>query len=170
MALTAVLAAASFGVGALGAWQQYQEGQYAKDVSRVEAQSLRQQAQYAQQAAGEQIAAQDYEAEHQIAQGRANVAASGIEETEGSPALMSFTSANQQRINDMYTKYAANVQSAGYDTQASITTSEGEQAAVGAEAAATLDVASSALGSVKEATTPSFAFTSTSGTPGTLWP
>lgn len=139
------LAAATFGAGALQAWQTYQEGQYEKDIAGVEAQSIRQQAQYAQQTAGQQIAQQDYEAAHQLASARAGVAASGISETEGSPELIQYTSANQQRINDMYTKYAANVESAGFDTQAALTQSAGEQAARGAEAGATLGLVSSGI-------------------------
>lgn len=144
------LAAATVAVGALGSYQEYKEGQYAKGADETAAASLRQQARYAEQEAGMKIAQQDYAAEHQIAAGTATMAASGIEETEGSPELMRYTSANQARINDIYTKYAANIQAAGFDTQASITQSLGEETARGAEAAATLDFASDVIGAARQ--------------------
>lgn len=139
------LAAVTFGVGALQSWQQYQSGQYAKEAAAVTATSLRREAQYTEQTVGEQIQQQEYEAQHALASATAGVAASNIVETEGSPELIRFTSANQQRLNDMYTKYAANVQAAGLKTQANIEKAMGEQTATGAEAGATLGLVSSGI-------------------------
>lgn len=145
MAALIAMAVAQFAVSALKGWQTYEEGQYEKDVAKVQAESLLRQSQEVQQTAGMKIAEQDYIAQHQLAQAKATTAAAGIEETEGSPQLMQFTSMNQQRVNDLYTKYAANVESAALDTQASVVKAEGEQAAVGAEAAATLGTISGGI-------------------------
>lgn len=141
----AALAGVMMGIQALQSLQQVQQGRYAAGVAATEAQSMREQAQETKFSAGQQIEQQDYAASHQLAAATAGIAASGISETEGSPELIRYTSANQQRLNDMYTRYAANVQAAGLKTEADITESEGQQVLQGAEIGAITGFAGAAI-------------------------
>lgn len=133
MALTAVLAAASFGMQGLSSLAEFRQGQYANEQAKAEARQLQVQAQIAQVNAGQKIAEQDYRASHILSRITSVAAASGIESGEGSTAEVYNASAEEARINDMYTKYAANVESSQLEYQAQLTRSEGKQELAAAE-------------------------------------
>jgi hypothetical protein len=140
------LAVASFAMGAMQSLSTYSQGQFGQEMANRQAQIDDQNAQIAQQQAGMQIASQDYQAEHQLAAVKASTAASGIVAEEGSPKLVATTSANQQEINDMYTKYAANIQSSNYYAQAALTKAMGQQGATAADISAGTGLISSGIG------------------------
>lgn len=126
------LAGAWAGTGILssvvGGLAQYQQGQFAKEVASRQSEALESQAQQVQQQAGAEIARQDYQATHIISSMRAATAASGITE-EGSPATILAESVDEAQLNDMYTKYAANIQSSNLRYQGVIGKSVAEEQA-----------------------------------------
>jgi len=130
--MAVALPAAFGGLGALtstiGAIAQYQQGQYAKTVAGREAAAYDIQAKQVQQEAGQQIEVQDYQASHLLGRLVAGTGASGIT-SEGSPNVMYNTSADEALLNDMYTRYAANVKSTGLEYQGTLTRAGGAQEA-----------------------------------------
>jgi len=127
-----VMAGGTFGLGTAASviqgLAQYNQGQFAKEVAGRQAGALTIQAQQVQQQAGAQIAEQDYKAAHIISSMRAGTGASGITE-EGSPATVEATSVDEARLNDMYAKYAANIQSTNLYYQGQIDVGEAQQEA-----------------------------------------
>ena len=165
MALATILAGTSLAMGAVGSLAQYQQGQYASEVARRQSEALQQQSQYVQQTAGQQINAQDYRASHVLSSIQAKAAAGGIESTEGSTGQIFEASAEEARINDMYTKYAANVQSKQLEYQGTLGKIEGQREADAAKIGAVGGLISSGIksyGAYKEYINPFDEFTSAS--------
>ena len=123
------LAAASFGMSAMGAWGQYQQGQEARNMAVRNAEELQIQAKQAMYNAGQEVNTADYKAAHLIARMSAGTAAGGVDEASGSSKLAITESAEQQKLNDMYTRYAGKVQGAALDYKATTTKIEGQEAA-----------------------------------------
>lgn len=121
---------AGLGAGSslLGAWQQYQSGQFDKQVAVANAEQMEQQARQVQQQAGADIAAGDVVAAQRLAGQVTRTAASGITE-EGTPAFMMHGSEEEAALNDMYDTYAANMKANSLYYQASMTKTIGEQKA-----------------------------------------
>jgi len=147
MSVLGILAGAAFATSALQSWATFQQGQFQKEMAYAQADVMKQQAQQTKQEAGMQIGAADYAAVHQLAAVKAGTAAAGIEPAEGSPAFIQATSVHQQQINDMYTKYAANVRASDLYTQASLTQAAGEEAAQAADIQAVTGLISGGISS-----------------------
>lgn len=128
MAMVA-LAAASFGMSAMSAFGKYQEGQEARNMSIRQAEADEIQAKQAVYNAGQKVNEDDYKAAHIIARMQATTAAGGVDETSGSSKLAITESAEQQKLNDMYTRYAGKVQGMSLDYAGTLGKIQGQEAA-----------------------------------------
>lgn len=124
-----LMAAAAFTSSAGKAWSDYQQGQEARNMAIRNAEEMQQQAKEAVYNAGQEVNAADYKAAHLIARMSATSAATGIDESSGSSKLAITESAEQQKLNDMYTRYAGKVAASGLDYNAITTKVQGEEAA-----------------------------------------
>jgi hypothetical protein len=120
-------AAGQMAVSAMSSYSTYEQGQYANTAARRQAQILQQKSQYIQQAAGVKISQDDYNAEQLMSRIQVSAVASGVQPGTGSAKLMTDISGQQQRINDMFTKYSANIASANLQESAAIEESQGKQ-------------------------------------------
>lgn len=127
MPVPVAMAAVSMGISAMQAWGQYQTGQEARNYSIRSAEALQQQAKYDVFSAGEKVSQDDYRASHLIARMQSVAAASGVDPTSGSPALTTIDSAEQAKLNDMYTAYAGKVQGQALDYQGTLLKVQGEE-------------------------------------------
>jgi len=132
MSLTTLLAGGVAGLGTttslIQGLAQYNQGQFGKEVASRQAEALEIQARQVQQQAGAQIADQDYKAARILSSMRAATGASGVTE-EGSPSTVMAESVDEAKLNDMYTKYAANLQSTNLYYQGQIGKDVAEQGA-----------------------------------------
>lgn len=135
MAPSTLLAGTFGGLGAttslISSLAQYQQGQYASEVAGRQAQAMEVQSRQVQQEAGAQVAAEDWKSSHMLSRMAASSAASGVT-SEGSPSAVFGASAEEAQINDMYTRYAANVKSSSLIYQADITRAMGAREAAAA--------------------------------------
>lgn len=125
----AALAAVSMGMSAMSAWQTYQQGQEQRNQSIRQAEALQVQGQQAQISAGQKIGEDDYKAGHIIARMQSLAAASGVDETSGSTAMAATTSAEEAKLNDMYTKFAGQVQKSDLDYEGTLAKISGQEKA-----------------------------------------
>ena len=117
--IVAVSAVAGTGVAVASS---IQAGEERRKAGKFQANELNQQALEAKQSAGIKLAQQDQRAMAILSSIRATSAASGVSPESGSPLLDYATSSEQAQLNDMYTKYAANLTASGLNSQAQLTT------------------------------------------------
>jgi hypothetical protein len=90
-----------------------------------------QQAQLDVQAAAAKVSANDYGAEETLAKIRSGAGAAGVVSTTGSPALVATRSAEQAKINDMYTMYTGRLASVRDLYAGEVARWQGNQALIG---------------------------------------
>lgn len=105
--VTAIIAAAEIGLSLYGSSK---GGSAADEAGIAEQQEYQYQAASDWQMAGQKITADDYRAGHVLSAITTKSAASGVSEESGSKEMLYNTDADEQRVNDMYEKYAGNVQ------------------------------------------------------------
>jgi hypothetical protein len=86
-----------------------------------------QQAKVATFSANQQINQQDYEANQTLARIRASAGAAGVDSSGGSVKVDTDTSANNARLNDIYTKFSGNFASSQELYKGSIAQYQGNQ-------------------------------------------
>src|SRR6516164_9831460 len=106
MALTTIVAGAGLGLGAVQSFSTMQQGQFANQMARRQAQLMTQQSKYVQQQAGMKMASDDYNAIQLLSRIRVGAAASGADPGEGSARDLTEVSAHHARLQDMFTKYS----------------------------------------------------------------
>lgn len=104
------------------------QGQQQRKAAEFQSKELEQQALETKQQAGLQVAAQDQRSARILSSIRTSAAASGIEISSGSPLESYNVASEQSQLNDMYTKYAANLLSQGQQSQAELTRWGGKNA------------------------------------------
>src|SRR5215472_15795192 len=127
MAMMTALAATAMTASALSSWSTYQQGQFANTAARHQAQIYQQQARFVQQQAGLKMSQDDYNAMQLMGRLKVGAAAGGIDPSVGSPQMLFEESAQQTRINDIFTQYSANIRAANLQETAAITTATGEE-------------------------------------------
>jgi hypothetical protein len=125
--LALAAAGGSMAASTLGAISTYEQGQFANTAARRQAQILQKKSQYVQQAAGIKISTDDYNAEQLMSRIQVSAVESGVQPGQGSAKIMTELSGQQQRINDMFTKYSANVESANLQESAAIEVAQGKK-------------------------------------------
>ena len=128
MALTAILAGAGLGLSAVQAASTISQSRYGVAVADAQSKFAMQQSKYIQQQAGLKMSADDYNAAQLLGRLRVQGAAAGGAPELGSSEVLYETSAQQQRINDMFTKYSANIESANLQYEAELGKSEAKRA------------------------------------------
>jgi hypothetical protein len=101
----AVAMVAMAGMSAAG---QVMQGQNQAKADLNQGRELSQQASEEKQAAGQEIANEDYKATQTLGRVSANAGAAGVTQ-EGSVATVKMNSEAEQTTNDMYTKYSGNL-------------------------------------------------------------
>ena len=119
-----------------------QQGEEQKKGADFQKRQLELQALEAKQTAGMKVAAQDARAAAILSSIRATSAASGVDPSSGSPLQDYTTSSEQAQLNDMYTKYAGNIQAQGAEAQGALTEYGGKNAQSAGYLTATGDVIS----------------------------
>lgn len=123
--IAAIAAVAGTAVSASAAAQ---AGEQQKKSADYQSKVLAQRALEAQQEAGLAAAAQDTQATRIISSIRASAAASGVDVASGSPLVVKDTSSEQAQLNEMYTRYAGNLQASGFAAQSALTEWGGKNA------------------------------------------
>ncbi len=123
----AVIAGAMLATAAVSATSQIAQGIQAKKGAEAQADELYQEAKIEQFKGNQQIGAQDYKANQTLAQIRASSGAAGIDSSTGSSKVVSDVSANEARLNDLYTRFNANFASSRDIYKASIARYQGGQ-------------------------------------------
>jgi hypothetical protein len=118
------LIAATTAVSAFGSIAQ---GMAQKGAADAEAYQQQQQAQLEMQQAGAKISSDDYEAVQTLAKINANTGAAGVT-SQGSPGLVATRSAEEQKINDMYTMYSGRMAATRDLYAADVSRYKGQQA------------------------------------------
>lgn len=127
-ALPYIAVAATLASTGVAVYSTNEAASQAKKAQDFKAKELERQALEAQQTAGIQVAAQNQRALTVLSSIRANAAASGVDPGAGSAFVTFETSGEQAQLNDMYTKYAGNIQAQGDLSQAALATYGGNVA------------------------------------------
>lgn len=128
-AIPAILAGAAVAGTAVSAYSSYASGQQASKAAAYNAQTADLQAQQARDAAKIDAENQQEAARRVQGQTRARIAASGVEQSEGSPLLTIMDNARQAEIEKQRILYGGELRATGLQNQATLSRYQGGQAA-----------------------------------------